>query len=100
MAAPLSCDQYEELLVDYLLHALETEAVSAVTEHLSTCDRCRAQGMAYEAVLDQLAQGVPQQEPPVELEARVLAAAVEGAMLTASVPEPLRPPRRPTWRSR
>ena len=43
MAAPLSCDQCEELLVDYLLHALETEAVGAVTEHLSTCDRCRAQ---------------------------------------------------------
>ena len=64
MAAPLSCDQCEELLVDYLLYALETEAVGAVTEHLSTCDRCRAQLAAYEAVLGQLAQAVPQQEPP------------------------------------
>src|SRR5262245_35250521 len=100
MAAPLACDQYEELLVDYLLHALETEAVSAVTEHLSTCDRCRVQGTAYEAVLDQLAQAVPQQEPPTELGARMLTAAVEGTMLTASVPEALRPPRRPTWRPR
>jgi Anti-sigma-K factor rskA, C-terminal/Putative zinc-finger len=89
MAAPLSCNQYEELLVDYLLHPRETEAVSAVTEHLSTCDRCRTQGTAYEAVLDQLAQAVPQQEPPTELGARVLTAAVEGTMLTASVPPPL-----------
>ena len=97
MAAPLSCDQYEELLGDYLLHALETEAVSAVTEHLSTCNRCRTQGTAYEAVLDQLAQAVPQQEPPTELGARVLTAAVEGTRLTASVPEALRPPWRPRW---
>src|SRR4051794_9827262 len=70
MAAPLSCDQYEELLGDSLLHAIETEAVSVVTEHLSTCDRCRTQGTAYEAVLDQLAQAVPQQDPPMELERR------------------------------
>ena len=38
MAAPLSCEHCEELLADYLLHALEPEAVHAVTEHLSTCD--------------------------------------------------------------
>ena len=100
MTAPLSCDQYEELLVDYLLHPLETEAVSAVTEHLSTCDCCMTQGTAYEAVLDQLAQAVPQQEPPTELGARVLTAAVAGTMLAASVPEALRPSRRPTWRPR
>jgi anti-sigma-K factor RskA len=100
MAAPLSCDQCEELLVDYLLHALETEAVGAVTEHLSTCDRCRAQLAAYEAVLGQLAQAVPQQEPPLELRSRLLAEAVEGSMLTASAPEPLHPPRRPTLRPR
>lgn len=100
MAAPLSCDQCEELLVDYLLHALETEAVSAVTEHLSTCDRCRAQREAYEAVLGQLAQAVPQQEPPAELGSRLLAEAVEGSMLTASTPEPLHPPRRSTVRPR
>ena len=93
MAAPLSCDQCEELLADYLLRALEPEALSAVTEHLSTCDRCRAQLAAYEAVLDQLAQAVPQQEPPAELGSRLLAAAVEGPMLTASAPEPLRPRR-------
>ena len=68
MAAPLSCDQYEELLVDSLLHALETETVSAVTEHLRTCDCGRTQGTAYEAVLAQLAQAVPQQEPPTELD--------------------------------
>jgi hypothetical protein len=80
MAAPLSCNQYEELLGDYLLYALEPEAVSTVTEHLSICDRCRTQGTAYETILDQLAQAVPQQEPPTELGARVLTAAAEGTM--------------------
>ena len=67
MATPLSCNQYEELLGDYLLYALEPVAVSAVTEHLSICDLCRMQGTAYAAVLGQLAQAVPQQEPPTEL---------------------------------
>ena len=56
MAAPLSCDQCEELLPDYLLRALEPEALSATTEHLGTCERCSAQLAAYEAVLDQLGQ--------------------------------------------
>jgi putative zinc finger protein len=54
MAAPLSCDHYEELLADYLLHALEPEAVQVVTEHLSTCARCWAQLTASEAVLAHL----------------------------------------------
>jgi anti-sigma-K factor RskA len=98
MAAPPSCDHCEELLADYLLHALEPEAVQAVTEHLSTCARCRAQLTASEAVLAHLAQGVPQRAPPAELGSRLLAAAVEGALFTASAPAPRRPPRRPPWR--
>ena len=43
MAAPLSCDHCEALLADYLLRALEPDAVQAVTEHLRTCAHCRAQ---------------------------------------------------------
>ena len=100
MAAPLSCDQCEELLPDYLLRALEPEALSAVTEHLSTCERCRAQLAAYEAVVDQLGQMVPQHDPPAELRSRLLAAAREGPGLTATAPEPgrrRRPTRRPRW---
>jgi anti-sigma-K factor RskA len=100
MAAPLSCEHCEELLADYLLHALEPDAVNAVTEHLSTCERCRAQLAAYEAVLGQLAQAVLQQDPPAELGSRLLQAAVEGPMLMASAPEPLRPHPRPNWRPR
>src|SRR5262245_65930142 len=98
MAVPLSCDQCEELLADYLLHALEPEALSAVTEHLSICDRCGGQLAAYEAVLDQLAQAVPQQAPPAELGSRLLAEAVEGSRLTASAPALLRPHRQPNRR--
>src|SRR4026209_460161 len=100
MTAPLSCDQCEELLVDYLLRALETEAMRGVTEHLSTSDRCQAQFAAYETVLGELAQAVPQQEPPAALGSRLLAAAVEGPALTPAASEPLRPLRRPTWRPR
>jgi anti-sigma-K factor RskA len=88
MAAPLSCDHCEELLADYLLHALEPEAVQAVTEHFSTCARCRAQLTASEAVLAHLAQGVPQRAPPSELGSRLLATAVEGALFTASARRP------------
>jgi anti-sigma-K factor RskA len=100
MAALFSCDHCEELLADYLLHALEPEAIKTVTEHLSTCARCRARLASYEAVLDQLAHAVPQQDPPAELGSRLLTAAVEGTLLTASAPEPFRLPRRPTWRPR
>jgi anti-sigma-K factor RskA len=78
MAAPHSCDHYEDLLVDYVLRVLEPEAVPEVTEHLSTCDRCQAQWASYAAVLDQLAQAVPQHEPPAVLGARLRAAAVDG----------------------
>ena len=100
MAAPLSCDQCEELLADYLLRALETEVLRAVTEHLSTCDRCRAHLAAYEAVLDQLGNTVPQQEPPAELRAHLLAAAGEGPLLTPAAPAPLGLHRQPTWKRR
>src|SRR5215831_855671 len=88
MATPRSCDHYEELLADYALQALELDAVPDVTAHLSTCAHCRATLAAYAAVLDQLAQAVPQHEPPAALGARLRAAALDG---------PRRPPRRSPW---
>src|SRR5215831_16629484 len=100
MAAPLSCDQCEELLPDYLLRVLEPETLSAVTEHLSTCERCTAQLTAYEAVLDQLGQAPPQQEPPAELRSRLLATALEGPTLAPAALEPIRLHRQSTWRPR
>jgi len=100
MAAPLFCDQCEELLPDYVLRALEPEALSAVTEHLSTCPRCRAQLPTYEAVLEQLGQALVQHEPPAELRARLLEAALEEPLLTPTAPAPGRFRRQPTWRFR
>jgi anti-sigma-K factor RskA len=100
MADPLSCDQCEELLPDYLLRALEPEVLRAVTEHLSTCERCRTQLAVYEAVLDQLGQAVPQYDPPAELRARLLTAAREGAALSHAAPEPIRRRRQSAWRPR
>jgi len=88
MAAPHACDHYADLLVDYVLHVLEPEAIPAVTAHLGTCDHCQAQYAAYVAVLDQLAQAVPQHEPPAALGARLRAAAVDG---------PVHQPRRSPW---
>src|SRR5262249_29207746 len=99
MTAPFSCDPCEERMPDYLLRALEPEALSAVTEHLSTFERCSAQLAAYEAVLDQFGQAVPQHEPPVELRSRLLAA-LEGPVLTPTAPAPVRLRRQPTWRPR
>lgn len=91
MAVPLSCDQCDERLVDYLLHALETADVSAVTEHLRTCERCQAALMAYETTLGQLAQAVPQHDPPAELGAQLLAAAAAASGRLAIAAEPRRP---------
>jgi anti-sigma-K factor RskA len=99
MAAPLSCDQCEALLPDYLLRALEPEALRMVTEHLGTCERCSAQLAAYEAVLDHLGHTVPQHEPPAELRSRLLAAAREGPVLTPR-PEFIHRRQQPTWRPR
>ncbi len=98
MAVPLSCDQCEELLVDYLLRALETEAMRAVTEHLSTCDRCNAQLAAYEAVLDRTRAGGAAAGAPCG--ARVALAGGGGRRAYAHCCRPRRPasrPRRPRW---
>jgi anti-sigma factor RsiW len=76
MAKRLSCHHCERLLADYVLEIL---ARGAVTEHLRTCARCQAQCAAYEAVVAHLGQAVPQQDPPAEGRARLLAAACEEA---------------------
>ena len=90
MADPLSCEQCAALLADYLLRALEPDMVGAVAEHLSTCPHCQAEHDAHADILDRLAQAVPQQEPPADLLARVLATA-EGESLPATVVTPLLP---------
>ena len=65
-----------------------------MTEHLSTCERCRAQLAAYEAVLDQLAQAVPQQDPPCG--ARVAPAGSGRRRVYAHCLRPGAPPPTPT----
>jgi anti-sigma-K factor RskA len=100
MTAPFSCDQCEELLPDYLLRASEPAALSTVTEHLSTCERCSAQLASYETVLGQVGQVVQQHEPPAELWSRLLAAALEEPVLPTTASESGRRRRQPTWRPR
>ncbi|MGE3540724.1 MAG: anti-sigma factor [Candidatus Tectimicrobiota bacterium] len=77
MAMAFSCDHCEALLAGYLLRALEVEELRAVSAHLATCGPCQASLEVYQAVLDQLAQAVPPQEPPARIQQRLLTAALE-----------------------
>jgi hypothetical protein len=82
MAAPLSCDPCEEMLADYLLHALEPEVVQAVTEYPAPM---YAVGRSLRLL--KLSWPTPRKgccsAPPVGLSSRLLAEAIEGALFTA-----------------
>lgn len=71
MDAPISCEQCEELLPGYVLTALEVDEATAVVEHLRVCDRCPDSLRAYEAVLDRVADAVPEQSLPADLYLRL-----------------------------
>ena len=70
MTAPLSCDECEAWLPDYVLNLLEAQEAAMVTEHLRTCTRCQNTLAAYENVLGRLGEAVPLHEPPAELQRR------------------------------
>ena len=100
MAAPLPCEQCEELLPGYLLSALEAAEAAAVAEHLHTCDHCQTSLAAYETVVERLAQAVPPHEPPADLQQRLMAV-VTGTPLTAgSASGSSQPLGRSAWWSR
>ncbi|HEY7490642.1 MAG TPA: anti-sigma factor [Candidatus Tectomicrobia bacterium] len=88
MTDPLSCEQCEEWLPGYVLNDLDAEEAAAVAEHLHTCARCQASLAAYEVVMDNLAEAVPQQEPPADLQSRLLAAVTAGLTPTMLVQSP------------
>jgi len=43
-----------------------------VAEHLSTCELCRAELRAYQAVVDELPEGMPLHTPPAALKAKIM----------------------------
>ena len=88
MASPLTCDQCEALLPGYLLSALEAAEAAAVAEHLHTCDHCQTSLVAYEAVVERLAQAVPPHEPPADLQQRLMAVVTGAPRATGPAPGP------------
>lgn len=95
--ATLSCDQCEERLAGYSLHALDRQETTEVAEHLSTCPRCPVSLAAYEAVLERLGQAVPQHDPPEELQQRLRVAVITPGPPGAPTPVPSRPRWRRVW---
>jgi len=48
--SPLSCDQLDTLLPEFLDGSLEPDQELAAAEHLATCDQCRIQLSELEGV--------------------------------------------------
>ncbi len=61
-----------DLLPGYALGSLDDDEKQAVTRHLSGCDDCRAELLAFQAVTDQLGFAAPARTPPPALKARVM----------------------------
>ncbi len=74
----------------YALGILPDDEREGVAQHMARCLRCQAELRAYQHILDQLPQTVPQRTPPPELRARLLQAATR-----APEPLPFRAPARP-----
>jgi hypothetical protein len=74
MAAPFSCDQCEELLPGYILNLLDAEEAAAVAEHLRTCSRCQSSLTTHADVVGRLGEAVRLQDPPDNLQRRLMAA--------------------------
>lgn len=90
MTTPLSCDECEAWLPDYVLNLLEAQEAAAVIEHLRTCTRCQTSLAAYEEILGRLGEAVPLHEPPVDLQSRLLAGVTADLAPPTATPQPSR----------
>jgi anti-sigma-K factor RskA len=61
-----------ELLPGYALGCLDEADAILVTEHLAVCSACRAEAVAYQAVVDDMALAAPPAEPPLDLKRRLM----------------------------
>ena len=71
MAAPFSCDPYEDLLATCAARPGAPAAVPGVTEHLSAVTAVGPSSRPMPRSWTSLAQAVPQHAPPAELGARL-----------------------------
>lgn len=61
-----------EQIPAYALGILDGAEAKTVTDHLATCDRCRAEMRAYSQVVDSLPLAMVQVEPPATLKGKIL----------------------------
>lgn len=63
----------ETLLPGYVLGCLDEAEMAQVAKHLDDCPACQIELEQYQAVSDRLALALPEREPPVALESRLMA---------------------------
>jgi anti-sigma-K factor RskA len=86
----------------YVLEALSEAERSSVEKHLSGCEECRRELLAYQHVIDSLPKAVPMQTPPLRLRAAILQKASHANKETAPsfkerITNWLRPFATPAW---
>lgn len=82
-----------ELIEAYVLESLDEPEASRVRQHLSQCLTCQEEVRAYQMVLGEMVEGLPQFSPPTNLRARML---VEIAPPPPKVLSPRMPTPQPT----
>lgn len=70
----MTCDEFEEILGAYALDAVTPAEQQEVEAHLATCARCTQLLQELRGVVSLLPLAMPQINPPVALEERILAA--------------------------
>ena len=71
---PMSCEQIDEQMIDFLYGELSSDARAAFEAHLPGCDRCRREVAAF-GQTRALARAGLDEAPPAHLRARIVAAA-------------------------
>ncbi len=83
-----------ELIPAYALNSLDADEAVLMSQHLSGCEACQAELVAYEAVVDQMPLAAPDAQPSPVLKGRLIAQIKsEPASDTAAAPEPSGPER-------
>ena len=80
-----------ELVPAYALGCLDEADAVLASEHLAVCDGCRAELLAYQAVVDELALAVPFAEAPPGLKRRLM------ERTQPARPDELAPPQASWW---
>ena len=88
-----------DLLPGYALGCLDAPEERQVTEHLESCEHCRAELLRYGWVVDELPMALEMSAPPAELKARILGRARQSSQPGPGIdfghqqPAPLAAPR-------